>query len=456
MILNKVLASYTFRFMSIYVAGLSFSSLIVLAVLYLSYSYEQFQELGPSISRQIDELQTIYERDGVDGVNHLLERKVRVAEFNAFHYLVVDGNHQKIAGSLDSWPKYRDYQDDYISYYLDVLGGDLASNEIPFFAQSRRIANGHYLLVARHYSDVIYITNIVQGVLLRTLIVTIVLGTIGGVIVAGLSVNRIDSINKNVKRIMSGDLSQRIDWVNQQGDYRELTSNLNLMLDRIQMLMQGIRQVSDNIAHDLRTPLTRLRNHLTQLQDHPNGNTEETVQSLIGEADDLLSTFNALLRISHIESGKQRAGFIKIDLKVILLDIVEFYEPLAFAKSITMTQNLADGAEIQGDRHLIFQAFANVIDNAIKYTPEGGEISVDLLVTQNAVKVTMCDSGLGIAEEEKTKVFRRFFRVEESRGVQPGNGLGLSLVSAAINLHGGDIALSDNHPGLRFEITIPV
>ena len=456
MILNKVLASYTFRFMSIYVAGLSFSSLIVLAVLYTSYSYENFQDLGPSISQQIDEFQSVYESDGVDGVDLFLNKKVRIAQFNRFHYLVVDANYEKIAGSLDAWPIYRDYKDDWVSYQVDVLSWDLTSTEVPFLGQSRQLDNGHYLLVARHYTDVIYIINVIKGVLLRSLIVTIVLGTIGGVIVAGLSVNRIDSINKNVKKIMSGDLSQRIDWVNQQGDYRELTTNLNLMLDRIQMLMQGIRQVSDNIAHDLRTPLTRLRNNLAQLQDRPDHNTEETIRNLISEADDLLSTFNALLRISHIESGKQRAGFINIDLKTILLDIIEFYEPLALAKSITMTQNINDSVEVQGDRHLLFQAFANVIDNAIKYTPEGGHLAVGLRIVGPNVKVTISDSGPGIPDQEKPKVFRRFFRVEESRSMQPGNGLGLSLASAAVTLHGGDIVLSDNHPGLVFEISIPV
>lgn len=456
MILNKVLASYTFRFMSIYVAGLSFSSVIVLAVLYTSYSYENFQGLGPSISRQIDDFQAVYETDGVDGVDLFLHKRVRIAQFNQFHYLVVDENYEKIAGSLDAWPIYRDYKDDWVSYQIDVLSWDLTSTEVPFLGQSRQLENGHYLLVARHYTDVIYIINVIKGVLLRSLIVTIVLGTIGGVIVAGLSVNRIDSINKNVKRIMSGDLSQRIDGVNQQGDYRELTTNLNLMLDRIQMLMQGIRQVSDNIAHDLRTPLTRLRNNLAQLQDRPDHNTKETIRNLISEADSLLSTFNALLKIAHIESGKQRAGFINIDLKTILLDIIEFYEPLALAKSITITKNISDGIEIQGDRHLLFQAFANVIDNAIKYTPEGGRLTVGLDVVGAQVKVTISDTGPGIPEREKPKVFRRFFRVEESRSLQPGNGLGLSLVSAAVTLHGGTIVLSDNHPGLNFEISIPM
>jgi signal transduction histidine kinase len=456
MILNKVLASYTFRFMSIYVAGLSFSCLIVLTVLYTSYSYENFQDLGPSISKQMDEFQAVYETDGVNAVKLFLNERVSVSQFNRFHYLIVDTNYEKIAGSLDAWPVYRDYGDDWVSYQIDVLSWDLTSTEVPFLGQSRLLENGDYLLVARHSIDVIYIINVIKGVLLRSLIVTIVLGTIGGVIVAGLSVNRIDSINKNVKRIMSGDLSQRIDGVNQQGDYRELTTNLNLMLDRIQMLMQGIRQVSDNIAHDLRTPLTRLRNNLAQLQDRPDDNTEKTIRNLINEADDLLSTFNALLRISHIESGKQRAGFISVDLKTILLDIIEFYEPLALGKSITMTQNISDGIEIQGDRHLLFQAFANVIDNAIKYTPEGGLLAVGLEIVDADVKVTISDTGLGIPEQERAKVFRRFFRIEESRSMQPGNGLGLSLVSAAVTLHGGEIVLSDNHPGLNFEISIPV
>lgn len=456
MLLNKVLASYTFRFMSVYVASLSVAVLIVLAFVYAAFSYDYFNDLHGSVTHEIRTLETVYAEGGAEGVNRFVDEKVRKGDLNRFFYLVVDDQYNKIAGNLDAWPKYRQYGDGWLSFQLDILEWDGRSVDTDFVARSIQLDNGYFLLAARHYDDVLTSASLVSGALIRSMVVTIVLGTIGGAIVAGLAVKQIDAINQSVQGIMMGDLSERIASDHLQGDYRELTFNLNRMLDRIQSLMAGVRQVSDNIAHDLRTPLTRLRNHLTQLQEEVEGKPQETVGHLIEEADSLLATFNALLRIAQVESGNRRSGFTTIDLKVILLDVVELYEPLAMDKSITMTETLVDGIQLQGDRDLLFQAFANLVDNAIKYTPANGTISIDLRCIDKQALVNISDSGIGIPGPDKVKVYRRFFRVEVSRSEQPGNGLGLSLVSAVINLHHGEISLVDNDPGLRVDVLLPL
>ena len=442
--------------MSIYVTGLSVAVFIVLALIYAVFSYDYFTDLGESVSQEIKTLEAVFEQGGVEAVDRFVEEKIRLGDLNRFFYLVVDENHQKLAGNLDAWPKFKQYGEGWLSFQLDILQWDGQEIDAGFIARSQPIENGYHLLAARHYNDVITAANLVGGALIWSMFATIILGTIGGAIVAGISVKQIDSINKSVQGIMTGDLSGRIHSAKHQGEIRELTFNLNRMLDRIQTLMAGVRQVSDNIAHDLRTPLTRLRNHLTQLQEQVQGKPEETVQYLIDEADALLSTFNALLRIAQIESGNRRSGFASLDPKVILLDVTELYEPLAMDKSIAVRQSLEGGLQLEGDRDLLFQAFANLIDNAIKYTPEGGTISVSLNQLENTAVITIADSGVGVSYQDQSKVFRRFFRVEASRSEQPGNGLGLSLVAAVIKLHEGDINLLDNNPGLTVEVSLPL
>jgi len=456
MILTKVLASYTFRFMSLYVAALSIAGLLVSIAMYAMYTNNFFYTTNDSFNTEMQAFEAAYSDDGVVGVRDYIEKTTHLQRFERYFYLVVDEEHNKIAGNKAAWTSFKQYGDDWLSFQLDLVRGDRNTANQQFWGQSRTLDNGNILLVARDYGDVIYTMTLVTYVVLRSMAITIALGIIGGAVLAALSVYRVDKINQSVSAIMtSGDLSQRIDRSNHQGDFRELTTNLNNMLGRIEMLMQGMREVSNNIAHDLRTPLTRLRNNLAKLQDLPGGERDTIAQELTEEADNILSTFNALLRIARVESGNQRAGFKEIDIKVILLDVIELYEPLMAAKSIALYQKLDRGLVVNGDRHLLFQAFANLIDNAIKYTPEGGEVTVALDVDGSRGKVSIADTGIGIADTEKPKVFRRFFRVEASRSLQRGNGLGLSLVAAVVSLHKGGINLADASPGLCVNVDLP-
>jgi signal transduction histidine kinase len=254
---------------------------------------------------------------------------------------------------------------------------------------------------------------------------------------------------------MSGDLSERIPVTRSGDDFERLVRHLNRMLDQIQLLMEGVRQVSDNIAHDLRTPLTRLRNNLADLEQDVDSSHRDQVEGLIDEADSLLSTFNALLRIAQVESGNRRSGFSAVELNAIVHDVIDLYEPLASDKEITLRIDHVDTVNLTGDRDLLFQMLANVVDNAIKYTPDGGTVSIALRQRDGEAELVVADSGIGIPLKDRQKVFQRFFRVEESRGQQPGNGLGLSLVAAVVKLHYGDIELQENFPGLRIIIRLP-
>lgn len=255
--------------------------------------------------------------------------------------------------------------------------------------------------------------------------------------------NKIATTAQNI--MDTGDLSKRLEVSSPWDDLGKMSTTLNLMLDRIEELMGGVRQVSDNIAHDLRTPLTRLRNHIEAAQ---HDNSETAKAELLNEADQLLNTFNALLRISRLETEKKREHFQAVALQPLIEDVIALYEPLAEEKHITVHQQLIV-ADCEGDKDLLFQAYANVIDNAIKYTPKDGEVSIMMYREGQRAVITVEDSGGGIAEQEIGKVFQRFYRCDVSR-TSAGNGLGLSLVQAVFDLHHGQLDLENTASGLRF------
>ncbi len=272
-------------------------------------------------------------------------------------------------------------------------------------------------------------------------------------------VNRTNRIADTARNIMdTGDLSRRISIDSNWDDLSFIGNALNHFLDRIEGLVRDVRQVSDNIAHDLRTPLTRLRNKLEKLSQDERVTQDPKLAGyalgLIDDADHLLGTFSALLRIANIESGKQTSHFDHIDLDVLLHDVIELYEAFAEDRAIRLVYS-GTTAPFCCDRNLLFQAFANIADNALKFTPSGGTVTCRLEKTDSLITVTFFDTGQGVPDAEKDKIFNRFYRGDKSRH-SPGSGLGLSLVAAIISLHRGHISVHDNHPGLRVEVRLPI
>jgi signal transduction histidine kinase len=261
-------------------------------------------------------------------------------------------------------------------------------------------------------------------------------------------VKRTNDIAATAQTIMrTGDLSKRIEVDSRWDDLSNMAETLNSLLARIDDLMIGIRRVSDNIAHDLRTPLTRLRNDLEELKEGKNISHEE----VIAEADHLLNTFNALLRISRIETEKQKSQFQKIAIHSIVQDAVELYEALAEDKKIMLKANLEE-INFIGDQNLFFQAVANLLDNAIKFTPQNGTIEINLKGVKEFFSLSIKDTGSGVPEDQTDKIFDRFYRADTSRN-KSGNGLGLSLVAAVVNLHDGKIDVKNTEPGLEVTLT---
>lgn len=271
-------------------------------------------------------------------------------------------------------------------------------------------------------------------------------------IISRFVVNRINTIAETAREIIeTGDLSRRISIDTNWDDLSNLAQILNHFLARNESLMDGIREVSNSIAHDLRTPLTHLRNQIEAVKSQTV--TEQHIDELLSEADQILAIFNSLLRISNIEQGKQYQAFDAIDLNALLSDVVEFYEPVAEEKNICIILLLYQIYKIKGDRHLLFQLFANILSNAIKFSHTNSEVTISVHAEKEGLFIVIADRGPGIADDEKESVFRRFYRSDSSRSTE-GNGLGLSLAKAIIDLHQGEIHLNDNNPGLRVQITL--
>jgi signal transduction histidine kinase len=267
---------------------------------------------------------------------------------------------------------------------------------------------------------------------------------------------RLDSINRTSGEIMAGDLSRRVPIGEAHDEFDALAENLNAMLERIERLMKGVREVTDSVAHDLRTPLNRLRNRLEATLRHLDPASAETfeIEAAVSETDSLITTFNALLLIAEADAGVTRGEMAAIDLASIAADMAELYAPLAEEKDVSLDITPSGSTMIDGNRSLISQALANLVDNAIKYTPAGGKVTVTASGTPLGIELRVADTGPGIPPAERARVVERFVRLEASRN-SPGTGLGLSLVAAVARLHDAKFLLEDNQPGLRAIIRFP-
>ena len=326
-----------------------------------------------------------------------------------------------------------------------------------------QLPGGFHLLVGRDLEERERLFGIVVNAGQWSLALVIVLGLLGGFFVSRRILSRIDAMTGTAQTIMAGDLSGRLPVAGTGDELDRLADNVNAMLERIEALMRGLKEVSDNIAHDLKTPLTRLRNRCEQaLRSAPGeASYRAALESTIAESDDLIRTFDALLMIARAESGQARENMTEFDASEIARDVGELYEPVADEKGIALKIDAPAAAPVRGNRELVSQALANLIDNAIKYAGPNGKVNgvpAEIVVRAGddgeRITLSVADRGPGIPDADRGRVVERFVRLEQSRS-EPGSGLGLSLASAVARLHGGELKLEDNHPGLRTTIALP-
>ncbi len=314
------------------------------------------------------------------------------------------------------------------------------------------LPDGSHLLVGRNVGDLNKFMTSIHVALGLVILLVFAIATAASVTVTRRTVGRIDSINTTTDAIMQSGLGKRVPLRGTKDEWDNLASNLNKMFDRIEALMAEVKQATDNVAHDLRTPLARVRGRLEKASLGPrdSGTDQALLNAIIGDLDDVLRMFASLTRISQVEATSRTAAFRSVDLLEIAAGVVELFDAAAELKRVHLAVMGEQSLLIIGDRDLLFDALANLVDNAIKYGREGGHVVVDVQRHDDYAMLCICDDGPGIPEHEHENVFRRFYRLETSR-CTPGNGLGLSLVAAVARLHSAPIKLLFNAPGLKIE-----
>jgi signal transduction histidine kinase len=314
-----------------------------------------------------------------------------------------------------------------------------------------------YLFIGRDTYDLGELQEVIARTFIAAAVALLVLALVGGVIVGANFISRVETVNKAAGRIMQGDLGERIPAAGNDDEFDRLARNLNAMLDRNQLLMEGLRQVSNDIAHDLRTPLSHMRQRLelARLRAQTVGELQDALDRAVGDIDDVLTLFSALLRIAQIEAGVRSEGFSRVDLSGLIGIVIEAYGSVAEEYGHSLAAEIAPGIAWHGDRQLLTQMVANLVENAIRHTPAGTAVRVALKQTPDGMIVaTVADTGPGIPAELRDKVFQRFYRLDSSRNT-PGSGLGLSLVAAVAQLHGVTVDLADHAPGLMVTLSFP-
>ncbi len=319
------------------------------------------------------------------------------------------------------------------------------------------LAGGYHLLVGRDVATRVQLRRMLTEAILWAILIVVVLGGLGAAVVHRTLQRMLAHISRTTSAIGRGDLSQRVALTGRGDEFDRLAETINDMLERIGRLMDGVRQVSNAIAHDLRTPITRARTRLEDALVHAQGEADlrAAIERAVADLDAIVRVFQAILRIAEIESGARRSAFAPLDLTQLLTDLAEFYEAVAEERGLRLTVEVAEGLTLFGDRDMIQQAIANLLDNALKYSPPGETIELRAWTANTGeIVVMVSDHGPGIPPEERARVVERFYRGEAARST-PGAGLGLALAQAIAELHEGRLEFGDNHPGLSVRLVFP-
>jgi len=400
----------------------------------------------------LQHLADVFRREGPDGLTALINARVNMQIAGERILLLTDAGHRPVAGNLQRWPEGLPERAG-----ADTVSVALDGHPVDAVLVHRVLPGGYHLVVGRDLARYQPLERrFAYGLAAAVAFVTL-FGVAGSVLIRRELLSKVHGIRQTVLAIMQGDLRHRLPVRGSGDELDTLSQTINGMLDHIEHLVRGISDVSNSIAHDLRTPLAELRSRLEDiaLTRPPPAETFAETEAALADVDRVIRIFNALLRLAEIDTGARRSGFVAVDVASVAAGVVEFYEPAAEVRGVALRFDGDGDARVSGDPVLLAQAVNNLVDNALKFVGDRGSISVAVRSRAgDGVVLTVADDGPGISDAQRTRVTGRFYRGDASRGT-PGVGLGLSIVDAVARLHGGSLELADNHPGLRAEIVIP-
>jgi signal transduction histidine kinase len=462
--LGKLFRTTTFKLTLVYLTVFALFAAFLLGYFALNTRRLITEQITDTVNAEINGLSEQYRLGGIRRLVLVIDARARRPGSSL--YLVTTFTGETLAGNVTDLPPGTIDNPGWTETLYRRLDEAEGRDHPEHHALARvfQLPGGFRMLVGRDLDERERLYHIVLAAGRWSVAIVIVLGLAGGLFVSRRVLRRVDAMTETSKTIMAGDLGERLPVDGTGDELDRLAENLNIMLERIEALMHGLKEVSDNIAHDLKTPLTRLRNHSEEAlrSAKSEGEYRSALEATIEESDGLIRTFNALLMIARAESGQARDDMVEFDAAEIVRDIGELYEPVAEQKGIALTVEADTASPVKGNRELVSQALANLIDNAIKYAgpaekPMNGapaEIVVRAMNDGERILLTVADNGPGIPEDDRARVVERFVRLEQSRSL-PGSGLGLSLAAAVARLHGGDLTLADNGPGLKTVIALP-
>ncbi len=452
--LGKLFRTTAFKLSLVYLVLFSIGAGLVLARMEISVEDLLDEQTAQTIDADIRGLSEQYAEGGIRQLVEVVERRVRAP--GASLYLVTTFSGELVVGNIAALPPDLPERSQLVESMYQRRGEIDARHRA--LMRLFILPGGFRLLVGHDIRDRKILHVILGKTLITSLFWLVAIGTLGGLFMARRILARLDVLSASARRIMAGDLKQRLPLMGADDELDRLAGNLNAMLERIGELMTGLREVSDNIAHDLKTPLTRLRNRADEAlrSDATNEQYREALTDMIEESDGLIRIFDALLMIARAEAGYCSDFASEFDAGRVAADIVEMYEPVAEEHGARLELEAADGLTVLGNRELLGQALVNLVDNALKYgAPDAGAVvSVRARRAGETIEIEVADRGPGIAETDRDRVTGRFVRLENSRS-RPGSGLGLSLAAAVARLHQGALRIEDNEPGLRVVLALP-
>ena len=452
----KLLRTSTFRLAALYLLLFALSVAALLGYIYWNTAVLLERQTDDTIRAELQALSDQSQLLGLDGVVETIRRRSR--EETGSVYLLTGPGDRPIAGNLNALPTEAAVNNQWFEFALDVKhGGNTERHIVRAFHAD---LNGDYeLVVGRDVEALRQFAVIMRSTIFYALAIALVLGLGGGLLMSRNFLRRVDAITAASYSIMDGNMADRMPVTGSGDELDRLALTLNQMLDQIERLMAGMKDVSSNVAHDLKTPLTRVKAMVeSALRSGTHDDHRAALERTVEESDRLLQTFNALLSIAHAEAGQSRGGLELVDARIIIADVFELYEPMAEEQGGSLTMSAEPGLNVKADRQLLAQAISNLIDNALKYGVRDGEatrIEISGRIEAGKVIIAVGDHGEGIAEADRARVTERFVRLDGSR-TRPGNGLGLSLVSGVMKLHDGALVLEDNGPGLLAKLVLPL